>query len=188
MIVAVCGDAIENEMENTAVLLHVLAKGIELNIGGKYAIGGLFDVNMTPTAHWVHRKIFDRWFTKLLPALKQQIDLMAHQPLLEASIIAKAPPNALLSIIEHFHYHDLRNGSNKRRLAINIGADFGLKWSEGMKEIVEADCIRSGSTGSHIDEESWFYPFMLAAKGEDSDLDAVFELARLTPEVVKRFG
>lgn len=75
-----------------------------------------------------------------------------------------------------------------RRLAINIGADFGLRWSKGMKEIVEAECVRSGSTGSDRDEGSGFYPFMLAAKGTDSDLDAVFELARLSPEVVKSFN
>ena len=115
-----------------------------------------------------------------------------RQPLLEAAIIAEAPPNVLVSIVEHFHYHDLSSGggSKKRRLAINIGADFGPKWSKGMKEIVEAECLRSGSTGSDRDEGSGFYPFMLAAnKGRaDGDLDAEFELARLSPEVVKSFN
>lgn len=53
--------------------------------------------------------------------------------------------------------------------------------------IVQVEHVRSGSAGSDRDEESGFYSFMLAAKGENCDLDAIFELARLSPEVVKKF-
>lgn len=55
-----------------------------------------------------------------------------------------------------------------------------------MKDIAEVEYMRNSSIGSEKDEKSGFYPFMLAAKGNDSDLDAVFGLARRSPEVVRK--
>ncbi len=69
------------------------------------------------------------------------------------------------------------------RLPLHIGSAFGLKWTQGLRSIldcnfnalVERDRLSGG-----------LYPFMLAAESkEHSDLDTIFELLRLNPTMIR---
>ena len=57
-----------------------------------------------------------------------------------------------------------------------------------MMDMAEVECMRNNGIGSDRDEESGLYPLMLAAMGKESDLDAVFEVVRRSPEVVKKLS
>ena len=69
----------------------------------------------------------------------------------------------------------------QRRKALILAAKHGLSWSCGMKEIVE----EFHDDLSIFDTSTRLFPFMLAAAGECYDLNTIFNLIKLTPELVK---
>ena len=71
------------------------------------------------------------------------------------------------------------------RLPLHVASAFGLKWSDGMDYVLEANVAAL----EEKDEKTGLYPFMLAATGTassgcESDLDTIFELLRLNPTMI----
>ncbi len=63
------------------------------------------------------------------------------------------------------------------RPKLNIGCEYGLKWINGMNEVLLMDMKNLGV----CDEQKGLYPFMLAAAGEGrNDVDVIFETMRRT--------
>ncbi len=82
----------------------LISKGIELQIGGGYSIGGLFNNN---TNEEVRDEIYQRWDDRVLHALEQAMTQPRNQHLrilqaLIALIANKAPPRIIESAISTF--------------------------------------------------------------------------------------
>jgi len=87
--------------------------------------------------------------------------------------------------IKHVHlYHDwkveAKTIDERGRLPLCIAAEKSLKWSHWLRQILLANMVAIEVT----DPVTAFEPFMLAAVGQDSDLEAVYELLREYPIAV----
>jgi len=186
----------------------VINKGIELQVGGEFGIGGLFEQNV----------MFENWNTLVLPALEQVISLPQNQnqPILQAAIVNKSPPNVIKDIVQHFT-ESVNTTDSLNQFPINIAIREKLPWEDGMKEIVHAFanaqkvseinvCAKHGlqwengmsnlfkesvnTTRVHNlklrDELSGLFPFMLAASGRSGnyDLGSIFHLIKKSSRLV----
>ena len=94
---------------------------------------------------------------------------MGYSPLQIAIRESVAWDQGLRSIFEAFT-------SAIKRPRLNMGCEYGLQWSNGMKEVMETN---KESIGVY-DEVTGLYPFMLAAAGVSSDVNVIFETMRIT--------
>ncbi len=120
-------------VEKISVLMN---KGIQFNIGSEFGIGGLFN---SSTNQEVQDKIFDVWDELVLPALEEVMALPHnyYQPVLQATIINRAPKRVILSTMIYLsHYINIRDSFG--RYPIDVAVQYGLSWDDGMKEIFEA--------------------------------------------------
>merc|ERR1712154_506477 len=133
-------------------------------------------------------------------------------PILHAAILAKAPLNVIQNIINQFEYSILKKDSLNRCAlvaALESGLDwdaglkdvlegtavakqqhpsiytfaqYGPKWTNHMKEQVEAnvDEIINGH-----DSLTGLRLFMVAAMGDYHDLSSIYSMMRMAPEIKK---
>ena len=168
-------------MSNYAVML--ISKGIELQVGGEYSIGGLF----TSTKEEIQDQIYRNWDNIVLPALEQVMTLPHGQnlPILQALIINKAPPSIIKSTLNRFAF-SVNTADSFGKYPIDVAARHGLAWESGMKELVES------SNANLLEREdilTGMYPFMVAATRESHgyDFDSVFHLIKASPKLVLSF-
>lgn len=66
------------------------------------------------------------------------------------------------------------------RLPLHLALESDKKWNQGVCKLVEVhpDGL------AHLDSTTQLYPFMLAAQGERSDLNTVYEVLRFNPSVL----
>ncbi len=169
-------------VEKTSFLIK---KGIELQIGGEYSIGGLFCDNIKQQLrdhiykYWI-------WDERVLPALKQVMAMAQnrHLPILQALIVNKAPPCIIRNAVNTFT--DFINTIDSfDKYPLNVAIDHRLLWEDGTKIIFENSDMGALETAN---SSTGFYPFMSAALGGEYscyDLDFVFHLIRSKPQVVK---
>ncbi len=129
-------------IENVSVLIN---KGIQLQIGGEYSIGGLLssstpDQEKNQEKQEIQDEIYMNWDKVVPPALAQ---VMAHphnqhQPILQAVIINKAPPRIIKSTIQNFVNISVNTRDSVGQLPIEVAIRHRISWNNGMKEIVEA--------------------------------------------------
>jgi len=80
----------------------------------------------------------------------------------------------------------ITTGEHKGRFPLHIAAEKGLDWTNGMKEIFEAN----PTLLEEQDTVTGLYPFMLAASsygGGGNDTDSVFELLKGNPTLISEF-
>ncbi len=182
----------DQRRENVSLLIN---KGIELQIGGQYSIGGLFICN---TNQEVKDEIDGKWDVKLLPALEQVLAMPNnhHLPILQALIVNKAPPLIIKSAADAFT-DSINTKDSFDKYPIDVAIDRELSWDHGMQKIVEAFvseqqttplniCVKYGvqwengtrnaleNSGVDIletlDASTGLYPFMVAAAvGRDNE-------------------
>ena len=68
----------------------------------------------------------------------------------------------------------------RKRLPLHRSADIGLRWMDGMREILKANYLAL----REVDAVTGLYPFMLAAVGETSDMTSVFNLLSSNPQLI----
>jgi len=73
----------------------------------------------------------------------------------------------------------IRDGAG--RLPLHIATEMGLKWNEGIRDIVYAN--RHGLREQHC--VTGLYSFMTAASVPNADLDTIYNLMRVKPKLVK---
>ncbi len=201
---------------NNASLL--IDKGIQLQFGGEYGIGGLF--SFRPNQE-IQREIYQNWEIIVLPALEEVMSLThnQHLPILQAVIINKAPPRIIKSTIQKFVESSINTRDGVGQLPIDVAVRHRLSWNDGTKELVEAllstqesaevfkMCIKNGLQWHHgmnvvvkdvgiddierKDEETGLYPFMLAGVGHGKrsyDLGSIFHLIKRSPRLVWRYN
>lgn len=199
--------------ESTDKLLMLILKGLEYNIGGEFAVGGL--LNTAPDE--IQKHIFDCWIGRLDHVLQEVLKKHPKVPLMQSAIIAKAPRGVIQNLIETHEgviaLHDskgrypldvaveedlpwdqglkdvfnasMKLSMNSARYSINVAALHSLRWDNGLQEVAKNSTSMEESAQYHyLDEVTKLYPFMLAALGPNSDLDSTFELMRKTPELV----
>ena len=77
-----------------------------------------------------------------------------------------------------------RQKRRRRGSKLCTAAQYGLQWTNGMKEVAQEDMNRI----SNVDEITGLNVFMLAAAGDDSDLTSVYELLLLQPHLANGGG
>ena len=196
-------------IERISLLIN---RSIELQVGGEYSIGGLFNPN---TNQQVQDEIYDCWHEFVFPAL-DLVMANEQQPILQALIIHKAPPRIIKDLIDR-SAHVINIVDSFDNYPIDVAVQHKLSWDDGMKQIVEAFtvvqqtttlnlCARHGVQwengiqklleSSDIDEidsvdaSTSLYPFMVAAVGDNSsyDLDSVFHLIKSRPLLVQKYS
>ena len=66
------------------------------------------------------------------------------------------------------------------RLPLHLALESNKKWNQGVSQLVQVH--PDGLV--HLDQTTRLYPFMLAAQGERSDLNTVYEMLRFNPSVL----
>ncbi len=189
------GDDEEEKRAFIEKISLLINKGIELNIGGQYSIGGLFSKN---TSQMVNNVIYGKWDVKLLPALEQVLAMPNnhHLPILQALIVNEASRDIIKSAVDNFtHFINTRDSLHK--YPIDVAVENDLLWEDGMEQIVEAFssvkqttpfniCVKHGvqwGNGTRItlessaaldiletvDTSTGLYPFMVAAVGGENN-------------------
>ena len=191
---------------------YLINKGIKLQVGGEYSIGGLFNSN---TNQQVQDAIYEKCDEIVFPALEQVMALPHnhHQPILQALIINNAPPRIIKDLVNHFP-DSINTLDSLNTYPIDTAVQHRLSWDDGMEQIVEAFatvqqttplniCARHGvqwengtrnifessdmDTIESVDVSTSLYLFMVAAvddKKYSYDLDSVFHLIKSTPKLV----
>ncbi len=116
----------------------LINKSIELQVGGEYSFGGLFDPNADQS---MKDKIFScfNWNQLVLPVLQQ---VMADprnydQPILHAAIINKVPQSIIKDMITQFPY-SIGKRDSLGRFPITVALQHKFRWEDGLlKEMVE---------------------------------------------------
>ena len=205
------GIVLEHMKFHDCIFQYLIVKGLEFKVGGEFGIGGLFN---TWACH-DYVKWADK-FAPFLEWIIQMREFNPL-PILHAAIKSELPFEIIQDIINRFEfsltvvdslgrnpiqvindaYHDdypkqkliiTAFTKGKRRLPINLAALYGVKWSWGVKGLMEESLVNDENWQ---DGETGLYPFMLAAMGGESvesDLDTIYELARRMPELVKMFN
>ncbi len=175
-------------IQNASLLIN---KGIEMQIGGEFAIGGLFDSTSNKK---VEDEIYEQWDNLALPALKDVMKMSQNrdQPILHAAIISNASSRIIKDIVINFP-ESTKVIDSFGRYPVDVAVQRGLSWYGGLKEIIEAFilteqlptvflvCARNGlpwengmktvaeqGTADDFeiqDEATNLYPFMLTALG-----------------------
>jgi ankyrin repeat protein len=105
---------------------------IQDQVGGEFGIGGLFNF----VSEEGQQSIFEHWNNTILPALEMNAALISTQPILQAAIIARAPLHIIQDIVSRFACiatQDIRG-----RYPIDVAIAEGLRWGDGMEDIVRA--------------------------------------------------
>mmetsp|Transcript_375 Transcript_375/g.539 ORF Transcript_375/g.539 Transcript_375/m.539 type:complete len:377 (-) Transcript_375:278-1408(-) len=171
---------------NMEVFRLLLETGRRLNFGGEIGTGGLF-VKRGSNDDRAHLTALDfltiqspQEWDSFAPYLRQYF---AGLPLLQRAVRTGHTLSIwgeIVSLISHFDCAFIRDDRN--RLPIMVAAECGLKWNNGMKEIIESNFIAL----KEQDEETNLPPFALAAAASNNakDLTSVFELIRHDPDSV----
>ena len=192
------------ENKKAAIRLMV-AESIKLDIWSEFTIGGLICCN-TPCVRncccMVQQERCMIW-EKVVPFLEDLLRSL-KQPILHAAILNRAPQIFFDQISEDHFDWSLNIRDSTGQLPIEIAMQEKLGWYEGMKQIVEKTAINEEQSVISIaaqygvgwvngiqeiivqggdsnliqykDGSTGLYPFMLAATGNDCDLDAIFNL------------
>lgn len=184
----------------------MVKEGISAQVGGEFGIGGLFNCadSRYPT---LQRKIFNRW-EDYAPTLEIIMESLQQTPplILHAAIIAKSYQRIIMDIIARFDCILTRDSLN--RIPIQVAVEVGLKWNEGMKELVEETAAHQQRPTIHVaahyglkwsnhmrelvesnaDEVVHGYDsltrlplFMSAAMGNGYDLGSIYGMLRMCP-------
>ena len=184
----------------------VVKEYISAQIGGEFAIGGLFN-NASDS---LRNQIFDKW-EKFSTSLATAISSLQTLPcILHAAIIAKAPPHIIADIIDCYDCISIRDSFNS--LPISLAKERGLEWSEGMREVIEATSAKRQCPIIHVaaehglpwsdymreliesntaevvdgvDNMSGLRVFMLAAVGKNSDLSTIYGMMKMSPSFAR---
>jgi len=172
-----------NYTENAFMLIN---KGVELQVEGDYGIGGLFSSSFSQD---VKDKIYQNWDKIILPALEQVMALPhgRNLPIIQATIVNKAPPRIIKSTVERFA-ESINIADSSGKYPIDLAVDHGLAWNSGMKELLEGSNV---DIIKREDISTGLYPFMVAALGGKEngyDFDSVFHLIKLSARVHQQFG
>eukprot|EP00551_Chaetoceros_affinis_P008713 CAMPEP_0203684588 /NCGR_PEP_ID=MMETSP0090-20130426/48114_1 /ASSEMBLY_ACC=CAM_ASM_001088 /TAXON_ID=426623 /ORGANISM="Chaetoceros affinis, Strain CCMP159" /LENGTH=423 /DNA_ID=CAMNT_0050553765 /DNA_START=1661 /DNA_END=2932 /DNA_ORIENTATION=- len=192
-------------------------KGMELQIGGEYSIGGLFS---STSNRRVQHQMHENWDETVLPALESAIALPHNhdKPILQAVVINKVPPYAIKDAVRRL-VGSINTTDSLGRLPIDVAVQHKLTWTDGMKEIVEAFlsmqesstvltvCAKNGlewengmkSVVESVDMNdierqdviTGLYPFMIAGVEQEKynyDLGSVFHLITTRPGLVQRYN
>ncbi len=183
-------------VENASFLIN---KSIELQIGGQYSIGGLFNND-----HNTSRRIQDAndayWNNLVLPVLEHVMAMsnnQHHLPILQALIINEAPPHILKIAVDTFS-DSINTRDSFDKYPIDVAIENDLSWDDGLEQIVRAFafaqqtaplnvCAKHGlqwENGTKLvlenddnvdiildtaDTSTGLYPFMMAAVGGRDD-------------------
>ena len=163
--------------DNAAIMIK---KGIDLQVGGEYGIGGLF---IFPQSIIVRKRLYDNWDPIVLPALEQVMALphFKNLPILQAIIHAiiynRAPPKIINSTKDKFSF-STNTMDSYGRYPLDVAIHHSLEWNRGMKELVEGSNVKYLE---RIDASTGLYPFMLAGLGGKKngyDFDTLFCLVK----------
>jgi len=212
------GDDLYEEIDYTTLIDNtslLISRGIALQVGGEYEIGGLFS---STSDQEVKYKIYENWDRIVLPALEKIMTLSdgQHLPIIQAVIINKAPPRIIKATVNRFA-ESINTTDSLGQLPIDVAVQHKLLLDNGMQEIVEAFlsseepstvlrvCINNGlqwengmravveGVGTNDierqDEATGLYPLMAAGICQDSqtyDFDSVFHLIKKSPQLVRR--
>mmetsp|Transcript_23396 Transcript_23396/g.34806 ORF Transcript_23396/g.34806 Transcript_23396/m.34806 type:complete len:679 (-) Transcript_23396:171-2207(-) len=128
-------------IEKISVLID---RGIQLNIGKEFGIGGLFSSTCSANEGELdgqdgQDETFDGWEELVLPALRQVMALPHNndQPILQAAIMNKAPKHIIKGIMICCP-QSVNTRDSFGRYALDVAVQYGLAWDGGMKELFEA--------------------------------------------------
>ena len=180
----------------------LVREGIIFKVGGEYGLGGIFN----SVDRKVQTQIYDKW-EKFAPSLKLVMESF-QEPILQAAILARVPSHIIQEIANHYdcvlntdsqnrypicvameeglewdkgmqHIVNTTAISMKRPIAF-VAAEYGLKWNNHMKEVVESS-IHELIDGH--DSLSRLRLFMVAASGDHCDLNSIYSMMRMSPEI-----
>jgi len=195
--------------------VFLIIKGIELQVGGEYAIGGLFNCHIDQT---VKDEMYNGWNKLILPALEQVLALPnnRHLPIVHAVIMDKAHPSVIDDVVNRFE-DSINITDSFGKYPIDVAVNHSLAWDDGMKAIVEAFATAQQTTTLHVcakhgvqwengmkevlersnmdvvervDDTTGLYQFMVAAVGEkhSHDLGSIYHLIKKNTQGVRQFG
>ncbi len=129
------------EIEKTSFLIN---KGIELQIGGEYSIGGLFNNNSNEE---VRDGIYKYWDERVLTALEPVMTQpnSRHLPILQSLIVNKAPLHIIKSTLDTFSA-SINTTDSFDKYPIDVAVEHGLSWDDGMEQIVESFALSQQTT------------------------------------------
>lgn len=180
---------------------YMFREYMEANIGGEFSIGGLFNNSSSQSNQDKIFSRWDEWFPLIIESLLER-----HQNILHAAILARAPIRIIHDICTVLDC--ILTQDSKGRYPIDVAAELGLTWNEGMGILVEQMAQKQNTSllyvgakygvkwddkmkdiaKSNINEVETGYDsmtglsaFMLAAAGECSDLSTVYSLIRVFP-------
>ncbi len=138
----------EQKRANIEKASFLIDKGIELQIGGEYSIGGLFNNN---TNEERQDEIYQRWDDNVLPTLEQVMAQPRNQPLpiLQALIVKEAPPHIIKSAVSTFT-DSINTTDSFDKYPIDVAVGHGLSWDDGLEEIVKAFASAQQTTPFNI--------------------------------------
>jgi hypothetical protein len=136
----------------------LIEKGVEINIGGEFGIGGLFNNSLLEDIgsefgigglfnSSSQPYLYERWNKKIAPALSHESMqvVLANKPILHAAIIGKAPINIIQDIINIFP-NSIYVQDSKKRSPLDVAMEEGLQWGDGLNIIVEATATQQECT------------------------------------------
>ena len=113
----------------------LLLKGIEYQVRGddEFSIGGLFSF----TNETVQKIIYQIWGQRIDPCLEIVSAKIKDLPILHAAISAKAPYFIIRRIINRYD-NSIATKDSMGRYPIDVAVASGMKWNEGMNDILYA--------------------------------------------------
>jgi len=185
-LITKCVGSYDQESKRTLIesISLLIDRGIQLQVGGEYTIGGLFDPSATQN---VKEHVYRQWDELVLPSLRKLMKLPRNhcQPILQAAVIYQAPPRILKDIVDNFP-ESVYIKDSFNQYPITVCAKHGLRWENGTKKVFEKCGERNMETEG---KGTGLYLFMLAALGGKYkyDLGSVFHLIKNDPRSV-RYG
>ena len=206
-------DESSNDSSNKdLVVAEMLKQSILAQIGGRFGFGGLFQYLPTCDQDQIYDR-WDDFTPSLERAIKslEEEQRQKQPPILHAAITARAPKCIIKDIINRFDCV-LTKDSQNNLLPIEVAIQHKFEWSKGMKEVVEATALRQKRLPIHVaaryglqwdnhmeeligqsidivvyghDDLTGLHLFMLAAAGDGSDLNAIFRMLTLNPDLLE---
>ena len=187
--------------------IFVIQEYIEEQVGGEFAIGGLFNSARDDVQNYIYGK-----WEKYSPSLQRAIsELQSTPPLLHAAIIAKAPRRIIANITDCFDCIHIRDSLGRNPIDVAVEED--LEWNKGMQDVIEAMAAKEQCSTTHItakyglpwkicmrhqlinsnteevingtDRTTGLCLFMLAAMGDKSDLSVIYYMMKMNPNQSK---
>jgi hypothetical protein len=126
LIILLC---IRDQSNINCEVFSFISKGIQLQVGGEFSIGVLFNF----TSEKYQNRIYQNRNDIIIPALETNMALISRHPILQVSIIAKAPPHIFRDIISRFDC--VAPQDSMGQYPIDVAVVEKLKWDEGVKDI-----------------------------------------------------